>query len=324
MTRHVRSNDHPPADPTKPDLIEHDLIEKVRAFNRFYTNQLGLLGRAFLDSAFTLTEARIIYELAARPGLPAKALIEDLQLDPAYLSRILKKFRAVGLVISSPDPNDQRSQRLELTMDGLAQARILATRSRSDIATLMEPLAPGEQQDVAAAMQRIEGLLSQRKTERTVTIRAHQPGDIAHVLSRQTKLYCTEYGWNGDYEGLAMQIAADFVREFKPGREFCWIAETGGEIAGSIFLVDAGAGSAKLRLLYVEPFARGLGIGRALVRACIAFARDVGYGSVTLWTNDVLTSARKIYETEGFTLTTEERHHSFGKDLNGQTWCLDL
>ncbi|MCV9960938.1 helix-turn-helix domain-containing GNAT family N-acetyltransferase [Pararhizobium sp. BT-229] len=307
---------------TLQDQHPADQIETVRAFNRFYTNQLGLLGRAFLDSRFTLTEARIIYELAARPGLQAKTLIDELHLDPAYLSRILKKFRGDGLLSTRPDPQDQRSQLLELTADGLSHARTLASRSRQDIAAMLGPLSKPQQETVAMAMGRIESLLSAR-ADKDFILRPHQPGDISLVLGRQTKLYVEEYGWNSDYEALAMQIAADFIRNFKPGREFCWIAEAGGEIAGSVFLVDAG-GTAKLRLLYVEPFARGLGIGRALVRECIAFARSAGYEILTLWTNDVLASARRIYETEGFTLVSEERHHSFGKDLNGQNWQMGL
>ncbi|MEK1925556.1 MAG: bifunctional helix-turn-helix transcriptional regulator/GNAT family N-acetyltransferase [Rhizobium giardinii] len=300
-----------------------DRIETVRAFNRFYTNQLGLLGRAFLDSRFTLTEARIIYELAARPGLPAKKLIEELHLDPAYLSRILKKFRGDGLLTTRPDPQDQRSQLLELTAEGVSQARALAVRSREEIAAMLSPLNAAQQEMIATAMGRIETLLSAPSAS-NFTLRAHQPGDISWVLGRQTKLYAEEYGWNGEYEGLILQIAGDFINHFKAGREFCWIAEAGGEIAGSVFLVDAGGGTAKLRLLYVEPFARGLGIGLALVRQCIAFAREAGYKTLTLWTNDILVSARRIYQAEGFVLVSEERHHSFGKDLNGQTWQLSL
>ncbi|CAN7449749.1 bifunctional helix-turn-helix transcriptional regulator/GNAT family N-acetyltransferase [Pararhizobium sp. LjRoot238] len=313
MNTHATLHDQKPA----------DRIETVRAFNRFYTNQLGLLGRAFLDSRFTLTEARIIYELAARPGLPAKKLIEELHLDPAYLSRILKKFRGDGLLTTRPDPQDQRSQLLELTTEGLSEARVLAVRSRQEIAAMLSALNATQQEIIATAMGRIETLLSTASAKDFI-LRPHQPGDISWVLGRQTKLYIEEYGWNGEYEGLAMQIAADFIQNFKPGREFCWIAEADGEIAGSVFLVDAGGGTAKLRLLYVEPFARGLGIGRALVRQCVAFARDAGYETLMLWTNDVLVSARRIYEAEGFALVHEERHHSFGKDLNGQTWQLSL
>jgi DNA-binding MarR family transcriptional regulator/GNAT superfamily N-acetyltransferase len=313
MNTHATLNDQQPA----------DRIETVRAFNRFYTNQLGLLGRAFLDSRFTLTEARIIYELAARPGLPAKTLTDDLHLDPAYLSRILKKFRSDGLLTTRPDPQDQRSQLLELTAEGLSEARVLAVRSRQEIAAMLSPLNAAQQETIATAMGRIETLLS-APAARDFILRSSQPGDISWVLGRQTKLYIEEYGWNGEYEGLAMQIAADFIQNFKPGREFCWIAESSGEIAGSVFLVDAGDDTAKLRLLYVEPFARGLGIGRALVRQCVAFARDAGYETLTLWTNDVLVNARRIYEAEGFALFCEERHHSFGKDLNGQTWQLTL
>jgi DNA-binding MarR family transcriptional regulator/GNAT superfamily N-acetyltransferase len=308
---------------TLPDERPADHIETVRAFNRFYTNQLGLLGRAFLDSRFTLTEARIIYELAAQPGLPAKRLIEELHLDAAYLSRILKTFRNDGLLLTRPDPQDQRSQLLELTAEGLSEARVLAVRSRQEIAAMLSALNAAQQETIATAMGRIESLLS-GSPARDFILRPHRPGDISWVLGRQTKLYIEEYGWNGEYEGLAMEIAVDFIQNFKAGREFCWIAESGGEIAGSVFLVDAGGGAAKLRLLYVEPFARGLGIGRALVRQCVAFAREAGYETLTLWTNDVLVSARRIYETEGFFLVHETRHHSFGKDLNGQTWQRSL
>ena len=209
---------------TLPDEKPADHIETVRAFNRFYTNQLGLLGRAFLDSRFTLTEARIIYELAAQPGLSAKRLIEELHLDAAYLSRILKKFRNDGLLLTRPDPQDQRSQLLELTAEGLSEARVLAVRSRQEIAAMLSALNAAQQETIATAMGRIETLLS-GSPARDFILRPHRPGDISWVLGRQTKLYIEEYGWNGEYEGLAMEIAVDFIQNFKAGREFCWIAE---------------------------------------------------------------------------------------------------
>ncbi len=301
------------------------MIEAIRAFNRLYTNQIGLIGRAFLDSPYSLTEARILFELNARSSPVARQIAEDLQLDAAYLSRTLKAFREQGLLTTQADPLDKRSQTITLTQEGRAVAADLADRSRQQVAEQLAGLSQDQQQSMVAAMATIAGLLSRGSDPQPkLTIRCHAPGDIGWVVHRQMKLYAAEYGWNSDYEGLISRIAGDFLTDFKPGREYCWIAEKDGTIAGSVFLVDAGESVAKLRLLYVEPFARGLGIGKALVRTCIAFAREAGYQRMTLWTNDVLVAARGIYEAEGFVLVAEERHHSFGKDLNGQTWQRDL
>ncbi len=313
MTNHANLNDH------------LETIEAVRAFNRFYTNQLGLIGRAFLDSPYSLTEARILFELNARPTPVAKQIAEDLQLDTAYLSRTLKAFREKGLLTTRPDPVDKRSQSIWLTAKGRAQAADLADRSRRQIAEQLKGLSDAQQKSMGEAMTTISALLAHdEERQPPYTIRPHAPGDIGWIIHRQMKIYATEYGWNDAYEALIARIGGDFLANFKPGRECGWIAEKDGTIAGSVFLVDAGEGVAKLRLLYVEPFARGFGIGRTLVKSCVNFARETGYRQMTLWTNDILVAARRIYEAENFVLVAEERHNSFGKDLNGQTWQLDL
>lgn len=304
--------------------IGDDAIESIRAFNRFYTNRIGALDRAFMDTPYTLTEARVIYELAAQGTTSASKLADELSLDPAYLSRIIKSFADAGLVETRRDPEDGRGRLLALTLRGRGTATDLAQRSRQRIATLLSSLDGDARRDLAGAMERVRALLSDISEPIPVSIRPHRVGDIAFIVHRQARLYAEEYGWNGEYEALASIIAGNFLKDFKPGREYCWVAERNGVIAGSVFLVEGGKEVAKLRLLYVEPSARGLGLGRTLVRKCIDFARDAGYSRLELWTNDVLTAARTVYQTEGFSLTAEERHHSFGKDLNGQTWSLEL
>ncbi|MFB2550821.1 bifunctional helix-turn-helix transcriptional regulator/GNAT family N-acetyltransferase [Ensifer soli] len=301
-----------------------DTIDSIRAFNRDYTRWLGLLDRAYLDGPYTLTEARILYELANRDGLAASLLIEELHLDAAYLSRILKAFRGSGLVESRPDPGDQRRQILSITEKGRAEAADLAHRSRAAISASLEDLAPAGRERLAGAMQAIRDCLGKERRDPQVVLRPHRVGDVARIVHRQAILYAGEYGWNGEYEALALEIAARFLRDFKPGREACHVAEREGEIVGAVFLVEDDAETGRLRLLHVEREARGLGVGRLLVRACIASARAAGYRRLTLWTNDVLAAARRLYESEGFRLVSEERHRSFGKDLNGQVWSLDL
>lgn len=304
--------------------IGDDAIETIRAFNRFYTNRIGALDRAFMDTPYTLTEARVIYELAAQGTTSASKLAEELSLDPAYLSRLLKSFADAGIVETRRDPEDGRGRLLALTLRGRGTATDLAQRSRQRIAALLNKLDGDARYDLASAMEKIRTLLSEAPEPMPVTIRPHRVGDIAFIVHRQARLYAGEYGWNAEYEALASIIAGNFLKDFKPGREYCWVAERNGAIAGSVFLVEASKETAKLRLLYVEPSARGLGLGRTLVRRCIAFARDAGYSRLELWTNDVLAAARAIYQAEGFSLTAEEKHQSFGKDLTGQTWALDL
>jgi DNA-binding MarR family transcriptional regulator/ribosomal protein S18 acetylase RimI-like enzyme len=306
--------------------IGDDEIEQIRAFNRFYTNRIGVLDRAFMDTPYTLTEARVIYELAANGTTSASRLTEELSLDPAYLSRLLKSFTDDGLLETTRDPADGRGRLLQLTLRGRGVATDLAQRSRQRIATLLEPISENDRRDLGVAMASVQTLLSGGKTTTApISIRPHRIGDMGMVISSQAKAYTETYGWNGEYEALVAEICAAFIRNFDPTRENCWIAERGGTFLGSIFLVKGShEGTAKLRLLHVESAARGQGLGSRLVDECIAFARNAGYQRLELWTNDILVSARRIYVAAGFALEKEEAHHSFGKDLTGQIWALDL
>ncbi|KQV29430.1 hypothetical protein ASE23_10865 [Rhizobium sp. Root73] len=304
--------------------IGDDEIEQIRAFNRFYTNRIGVLDRAFMETPYTLTEARVIYELAAHGTTSASRLTEELSLDPAYLSRMLKSFSDAGLLETMRDPADGRGRLLQLTLRGRGVATDLAQRSRQRIVALLEPITENGRRDLGAAMASVQTLLS-GDTPAPVTIRPHQIGDMGMVISSQAKAYAETYGWNGEYEALVAEICAAFIRNFDPARERCWIAERNGTFLGSIFLVKGSTeDTAKLRLLHVDAAARGHGLGSKLVNECIGFARDCGYRRLELWTNDILSAARRIYVAAGFTLEKEEAHHSFGKDLNGQTWALDL
>ncbi|MCW0001965.1 helix-turn-helix domain-containing GNAT family N-acetyltransferase [Pararhizobium sp. YC-54] len=304
----------------------HDEIEAIRAFNRFYTNRIGVLDRAFMDTPYTLTEARVIYELAAQGTTSASRLTEELSLDPAYLSRMLKSFGDTGLIETTKDPADGRGRLLQLTPRGRDVAADLAERSRQRIAALLEPIAKQQRRDISAAMASVQLLLSGGKSAPApITIRPHRIGDMGMVIASQAIAYTETYGWNGEYEALVAEICAAFIRNFDPARERCWIAESDGTFLGSIFLVKGGSeGTAKLRLLHVDSAARGQGLGTRLVNECISFAKGAGYRRLELWTNDILVSARRIYVAAGFTLEKEEAHHSFGKDLTGQIWALDL
>lgn len=301
-----------------------DPIETIRAFNRFYTNRIGVLDRAFLDTPYTLTEARVIYELAARGTTSASQLTEELSLDPAYLSRLLKTFIGKGFVEARKDPADGRGRLLSLSEKGGTLAADLATRSRKSIADLIEPLGETERLDLTTALRRATTLLSGTNPAGKALIRNHRPGDMGRVIASQAQSYAETYGWNTEYEALVAEICAQFLRHFDPARERCWIAEQDGQFVGSIFLVKGSATTAKLRLLHVADAARGQGLGTRLVTECIRFAQGAGYRRLELWTNDILIAARRIYQAAGFVLEKEEAHHSFGKDLVGQTWALDL
>jgi DNA-binding MarR family transcriptional regulator/GNAT superfamily N-acetyltransferase len=300
-------------------------IAAVRAFNRFYTRQIGLLEEGLLRSEFSLTEVRVLYELAHRDGLTAADLGRDLGLDAGYLSRILRKFEVRDLLARAPSETDARQAILGLTPAGRAAFAPLNQASQDEIAAMLDRLSDREREDLVTAMARIRRLLGgAAAAEAPCRLRALRPGDIGWIVHRQGLLYATEYGWDETFEALVAEIAAAFVKTYDREREACWIAERDGEIVGSVFLVRKSDEVAKLRLLYVEASARGLGIGHRLVEECIRFARQKGYRTLTLWTNDVLVAARRIYEAAGFRLVEEERHHSFGKDLVGQTWDLDL
>jgi DNA-binding MarR family transcriptional regulator/GNAT superfamily N-acetyltransferase len=302
-----------------------DQIATVRRFSRFYTRQLGLLVEGFLKSEFSLTEGRVLYELAHRDGLTAADLARELGLDAGYLSRILKRFEARGFLGRATATGDGRQVVLAMTDDGRAAFRPLDQASEVEVATLLAGLSEPERRRLVAAMSTVERLLGGRTEPRVpYLLRPLQTGDIGWIIRRQGMLYAEEFGWDETFEALVAEIAAAFVKNHDPRTERCWIAEREGEIVGSVFVVRQSDAVAKLRLLYVEPSARGLGIGRRLVDESIRFAKARHYQTLTLWTNDILASARRIYEEAGFRLVQEERHHSFGKDLVGQNWDLDL
>jgi DNA-binding MarR family transcriptional regulator/GNAT superfamily N-acetyltransferase len=307
-------------------LPNHDAqIATVRAFNRFYTRHLGLLAEGLLKSAFSLTEVRVLYELAHRDRVSASDLADELDLDPGYLSRVLAKFAAKRLITRTPSERDGRQSVLALTRMGRKAFAPLNEASQAQITSMLAPLPPSDRERLVRSMQAIERLLGGAPEPKVpYVLRGLRCGDLGWIVHRQGLLYAQEYGWDETFEALVAEIAGAFGKTFDPKKEQCWIAEREGEIAGSVFLVRATDKIAKLRLLYVEPAARGLGIGRRLVEECIGFARTKGYRTLTLWTNDVLVSARRIYEAAGFKLVKEERHHSFGKHLVGQNWDLAL
>jgi DNA-binding MarR family transcriptional regulator/GNAT superfamily N-acetyltransferase len=302
-------------------------VEAVRRFSRFYTRHIGVLQEGLLKSPFPLTEARVIYELAHHERVPATALAQELGLDAGYLSRILRGFQTRGLIDKEPSETDGRQNLLSLTDEGQEAFAKLNAGSRREVGAMLSDLSDAEQRRLVEAMHTIEGLLGARPEHKVpYLLRPHQPGDLGWVVYRHGVLYAQEYGWDERFEGLVADIVAEFIHEFDPKRERCWIAEKDGENVGSVFLVKhpEREGVAKLRLLLVEPKARGLGIGRRLTDECVRFARRVGYRTLTLWTNDVLHAARHIYEKAGFAIVATEQHHSFGHDLVGETWELEL
>ncbi len=306
--------------------VHAEAVDAVRRFNRFYTNRIGVLDEHLLKSPFSLAEARLLYELAHRPDPPSAAeLARDLRLDAGYLSRTLNRLAEAGLIARTADAGDARRSRIALTDAGRAAQAPLEAQSDEAVAAMLAPLGSHERRRLVAALSTVEALLSDTPREKpALVLRRPQPGDIGWIIHRQGQLYAGEYGWDETYEGLVAEILATFVKTFDPKRERAWIAELAGEVVGSIFLVRQDDQIAKLRLLYVEPAARGLGIGARLVDEVVAFARLKGYRTLTLWTNDVLASARRIYEAAGFRLVAQGRHRSFGKDLVGQTWELTL
>jgi DNA-binding MarR family transcriptional regulator/GNAT superfamily N-acetyltransferase len=300
-------------------------VGAVRRFNRFWTRRIGVLREGYLESPFSLAEVRVLYELAHREETTASELGEELGLDAGYLSRILRGFEKRGLVHKRASEADGRRRLLRLTERGLEAFAPLDARSRSDIGAVLGGLSETGQERLVGAMRTIEGLLGARpEPEVPYVLRTHWPGDMGWVVHRHGVLYAREYGWDERFEALVAEIVAKFIQHYDPKLERCWIAERDGEIVGSVFLVRESEEIAKLRLLLVEPKARGLGIGRRLVEECIRFARQAGYRKITLWTNDVLIAASRIYRGLGFRLVHEEPHHSFGHDLVGQTWELTL
>lgn len=312
------------------------LVARIRHFNRFYTRTVGLLDQTLGQSAFTLTEARVLFELGhdtgpagrtdGHPSHPAAAEIAaQLRVDAAYLTRILRKFADIGLTEARTDPDDGRRRILSLTPKGEAALAALQAAADRDTARLIENVPDDRLDELGAALRKVGTLLGgPAREEEAVTLRPHRVGDVGWVVQRQARLYAVEYGWNIEFEAMLAEIGADFIRNFVPGRDFCWIAEIGGEPVGAVFLVHQDDEVAKLRMLHVEAAARGMGIGKRLVAQCVNQARACGYARLVLWTNDILVAARAIYERAGFRLVAEDHHHSFGKDLTGQTWELDL
>ncbi len=310
---------------TAATISPSDPVESVRQFNRFYTRQIGLLEEGLHKSAFSLTEARMLYELAHRDGLTARDLCNELGLDAGYLSRILKSFDQRGLIARTPAAGDARQSILALTRKGRAAFAPLDRASRAQIGTMLKQLGDNERHKLLQAMQDVQQVLEPGPEPRVpYMLRGLKVGDAGWIARRQGMLYHEEFGWDHTFEAMVAEILVAYIRNFDARHENAWIAEREGEIVGSVFAVRQSNDVAKLRMLYVEPSARCLGIGARLVDECIAFARERRYKTLTLWTNDILVSARKIYVAAGFKLVQEERHHSFGVDLVGQNWELML
>jgi DNA-binding MarR family transcriptional regulator/GNAT superfamily N-acetyltransferase len=303
-------------------------VGAVRRFNRFYTRRIGVLDEGHLHSEFSLAEVRVLFELAHRASPTATDLVGELDLDPGYLSRMLGRFESRQLVKRVASPRDGRLNHLELTPKGRKIAGGLDRRARTAIEALLEPLTEADRGRLLGAMGVVESLLtdSRARTDPGFVLRGPRPGDLGWVVQAHGAIYAKEYGWNAEFEGLVAGIVAHFAAHYDPARDRCWIAERDGVNIGSIFLVrhPERTGVAKLRLLLVDPTARGLGVGRRLVEECVRFARQAGYRTITLWTQSILASARRIYEAAGFRLVDEAPHRSFGAALVGQNWELAL
>jgi len=308
-------------------MVENDMngyVSAIRAFNRFYTRKIGVVD-GVASSPFSLAEARVLYELAHREQPTATDIRKELGLDAGYMSRILRGFERRKLVTREQSKTDERQRFLSLTAKGRRAFAPLDERSNRDVATMLEKLSPTERKQLVDAVRTVGRLLGDKAQPRTpYLLRQHQPGDMGWIVHRQAILYAEEYGWDGTYEALAAEIVAQFINNYDPKCERCWIAEKDGERVGAVFVAKASGETAKLRLLHVEPEVRGLGIGKRLVDECVRFARQAGYQKMTLWTQDILHAARHLYKQAGFRIVREEQHHSFGKDLTAETWELDL
>src|SRR5467141_500871 len=308
-----------------PQQDSDDQISAVRGFNRFYTRKLGVLDQQLLKSPFSLSEARVLYELAHREEPAAKEIGIELGLDPGYLSRIVQKFDEDGLITRKPLPSDRRQYRLSLTAKGRQAFAKLERSSKDDIAAMLAAMPHGDSQRLIAAMAVLERLLGGTSVAPPPAIlRSHRPGDMGWVVQSHGALYASEYGFDSSFEALVAEIAAKFLGHFDASRERCWIADIDGAPVGSVFLVRDTDDVAKLRLLLVDPAGRGQGLGQRLVAECIAFARACGYRRITLWTQSILQAARKIYQDSGFILEASEPHRSFGQSLIGETWEREL
>ncbi len=305
--------------------VDRDGVAAVRRFNRFYTRQIGLLREGLLDSPFSLTESRVLYELANREHPTASDLIKELDLDAGYVSRILRGFKQKGLLESKPAASDARQSLLTLTKRGRSEFTALDARSNQEITGILQPLNATDRERLVEAMRTIEGVLGgATEPPAPVLLRKHRPGDLGTVVQMHGAIYAREYGFNEEFEALVADIVARFSRHYDSKWERCWMAEQNGRVVGSVFLVKESKKIAKLRLLLVDPQVRGLGLGAKLVGECVRFARQAGYRRITLWTQSVLTGARRVYEKAGFQLVSEEPRQNFGCDLISQTWELKL
>jgi DNA-binding MarR family transcriptional regulator/GNAT superfamily N-acetyltransferase len=300
-------------------------IAAVRAFNRFYTRKLGVLDQHLMQSPFSLSEARVLYELAHRQELAAKEIGTELGLDAGYLSRIVQKFDEDGLITRNPLASDRRQFQLSLTDKGRHAFAKLDRSSHDEVGAMLAALAPGDRSRLTGAMATIERLLGEQATPMPrATLREPRPGDMGFVVQSHGALYASEYGFDASFEALVADIAAKFLTSFDASRERCWIAELDGVPVGSVFVVRHNDEIAKLRLLLVDPAGRGQGLGKRLVDECISFAKACGYRRITLWTQSILVAARKIYQDAGFELVKSEPHRSFGQNLVGETWEREL
>jgi len=299
-------------------------VATVREFSRFYTRRLGTLDEGLLDTPWSVTEARVVFELAQSPSTDMAALRTTLAIDSGYLSRLLAKFDAAGLIARTASATDARRQSLSLTAAGRKLFRTLNERSNRQVAQLLQPLSRPARESLVCAMRSVMRGLDEQAAPSVVELRGLRPGDLGWIVQRHGEIYAREYGWTMAFEALVARILADYLDQHQPGREYAWVAEVDGQRAGCVLCVRKDDETAQLRVLLVEAWARGHGLGARLVGECIRFARDGGYRKLVLWTNDVLGSARRIYQAAGFELVSEERHHSFGKDLVGQYWELRL
>jgi DNA-binding MarR family transcriptional regulator/GNAT superfamily N-acetyltransferase len=307
-----------------PELTVDAQVGAIRAFNRFYTRKIGVVD-GMASSPFALAEARVLYELAHREQATATDIRKELGLDAGYMSRILREFERRKLIRREQSKTDERQKFLSLTAKGRRAFAPLDARSNRDVVAILEGLSPTKRKQLVDAVQAVRRLLGDKvQTSTSYLLRQHQPGDLGWIVHRQAILYAEEYGWDGTYEALAGEIVAQFIKNYDPNRERCWIAEKDGERVGGAFVAKVSDDIAQLRLLHVEAQARGLGIGKRLVEECLRFARRAGYQKMTLWTQSNLHAARHIYKQAGFQVVREQQHHSFGKDLTAETWELNL
>jgi DNA-binding MarR family transcriptional regulator/GNAT superfamily N-acetyltransferase len=306
------------------DTTDDAAMAEVRGFNRFYTNVIGLLRGKYLGSPYSLTEARLLFELAQRDTSEVNDLRRTVDIDPGYLSRVLARFSSDGIIVRQRSAADGRRQIIRLTGTGHSVVGDLDARSAGQTRDMLAGVRGDDRRRLLEAMRTITEVLTGSPRPRGYLLRAPRPGDMGWVVQRNGAIYAEEFGWDASYEALVARIVADYVENRDPEAEAAWIAEVDGTRAGCVFCVRESATTARLRLLLVEPWARGLGIGARLVDEVLGFARQAGYTHITLWTNDVLADARRIYQRAGFTLDHEDRHHSFGHDLIGQNWSRAL